>query len=232
MGCITSRNHDRARRVLIEAMDDAGTQRPADRRKPADATKPMQQRRNQSAGISARAWMNDDSCWLIDDGDVVIFVNQIERNIFGLDACGKGGRNINDNRRALLHLVRRLHRGAVNEHASFVHKFLDAGAADLGEFQREKTIEAGTRLLGRNNKLDSLRHRVLSWFLLSHARWWAAPQARTSPTLQHALYCPAAVGATADMGAIGAEPRKPRHQRNAPVSISATLVSCMRETLL
>src|SRR5580693_4638814 len=176
--------------------------------------------------------MNDDSCWLIDDGKVVIFVNQIERNIFSLDSCGKRGRNINDNRRTLLHLVRGLHRGTVNEHASFVHKFLDAGTADLGEFQGEKTIETDTGLLGRDDKLDSLRNRALSWLLISHARWWAAPQARTSPTLQHALYCPAAVGATVDMGAIGAEPRKPRHQRNAPVRISATLVSCMRETLL
>jgi hypothetical protein len=42
MGCIISRNHDRARRFLIEAVDDAGAQRPTDRRKPADAAKSMQ----------------------------------------------------------------------------------------------------------------------------------------------------------------------------------------------
>ena len=114
--------------------------------------------------------MNDDSRRFIDDSDVVIFVDQIERNILSLDSCRKGGRNIYDNRRALLDLVRGLHRGAVDEDASFVHEFLDAGAADLGEFQGEKTIEAGASLLGRDDKLDSLGHQVLSWLLVSHAR--------------------------------------------------------------
>jgi hypothetical protein len=47
---------------------------------------------------------------------------------------------------------------------------LDAGAADLGEFHGEKAIEAGAGLLGRDDKLNSLGHRVLRWLLVSHAR--------------------------------------------------------------
>jgi hypothetical protein len=47
---------------------------------------------------------------------------------------------------------------------------LDAGAAYLREFQGEETIEAGASLLGANDKLESLGHRVLIWLLVSHAR--------------------------------------------------------------
>src|SRR5579864_2801334 len=41
MGRVISCNHDRARRVLVEAMNDPRAQWPADRRKPVDAAKPM-----------------------------------------------------------------------------------------------------------------------------------------------------------------------------------------------
>ena len=63
---------------------------------PLDAAKAMQQRRDQRAGVCARAGMDDHSGWLIDDGDVFVFVENIQRNIFRFDARRAGGRNFDD----------------------------------------------------------------------------------------------------------------------------------------
>jgi|SRR6516162_5637103 len=119
--------------------------------------------------------MDNHSSRLVDDRDVFILVNQTQQDIFRVDACRRGGRNIYNDHRALLDLVRGLHRGTVDEDSSLVHKFLDAGAAYLGEFQGEKTIEARASLLGWDDKFNSLGHRVFSCLSVGHPRYWVLP---------------------------------------------------------
>src|ERR1700735_3912280 len=101
-------------------MHDARPERPANCGQTLTSAQPVQQRGNESAGVSARAWMHDHSRWFIYDSDVLVFVNDIERNIFRFHAGKRGRWNIYGNSFAGFKTMRGLLRKTIPEHSRVV----------------------------------------------------------------------------------------------------------------
>ena len=85
MGDVVAGDENQAAGFLVETMHDAGTRLAADLRKLGEA---VQQRVDQRAAIAvvvggARSGVHHHAGRLVDDGEVVVLVDDIERNIFG-----------------------------------------------------------------------------------------------------------------------------------------------------
>jgi len=128
-------------------MHDARSQRTPDCREPT-VTETIQERGDQRASVRSCAWMNDHSRRLVHYGDVSIFVQKRQRNIFWLDARQRRRRDLHRDLLAGFHMMRRLFRNAAHEDSAFVNERLYVSAAHVRKLCGEKTIEAlpGLRL--------------------------------------------------------------------------------------
>lgn len=68
-------------RVLVDSMDDSGASFSADAGQVASEM--MQERVDQRAGRCPGGRVDDHSCGLVDDGNVSVFVDYLERNVLG-----------------------------------------------------------------------------------------------------------------------------------------------------
>ncbi len=83
---ISPGNDERAAGFTIEAMDDAGTQIAIHRRQRAEV---MEQRVDEGAAAMPRPGVDHHACGLIDHDDVGVFIQDFERQIFGLGFEGR-----------------------------------------------------------------------------------------------------------------------------------------------
>ena len=85
VGAVVLRRHQEPGRILVEPVHDA---RALDAADPGQARAAMgDQRIHQRAGLMARGRMHHEAPWLVDDDDVVILIDDIERDIL---AAGLG----------------------------------------------------------------------------------------------------------------------------------------------
>ena len=84
MGCVVFGDDKTAARLLVEAMNDAGTLFPAD---PRQGRAVIQERVDQSVFAMTGARMNNKSRRLINDDQVIIFEENLKRDLLwkGLD---------------------------------------------------------------------------------------------------------------------------------------------------
>ena len=116
MRFVRARNYQRARCAFIETMHDSRPLRPADRGESAEA---IEQRADERARGFARAWMNGDARGLVDHGEIVVFVENIERHCFGDDVGAFGLRDFDFDLFAGLDAMRGLGDYAVDADAAF-----------------------------------------------------------------------------------------------------------------
>ena len=82
VGAVVLRHHHQAGGVLVEPVHDAGTADAADAGKAGAAM--GDQRIHQRAGLVAGGRMHDQALRLVDDDDVVVLEDDIERDILAL----------------------------------------------------------------------------------------------------------------------------------------------------
>ena len=115
-------------------MDDAGPQVAADR---GELREMMQQGIDQRSAIArvvgrSRAGMHHHACGLVDDGEVVVFVNDVERNFFRHGAQRLSVRWPGDRNLLIAFQSQRGFRGGiVHQHFAFRDELLHARAADF-----------------------------------------------------------------------------------------------------
>ena len=119
---------------LVETMDDAGAHLAANTR---ELREMMQECVNQSAAITgvfgrSGPGMNHHAGRLVDDGEVVVFVDDVEWNLFG-DGAQRStlGRTQDGNAFVAPKLERRFGGSTVQENLFIADQFLHAGSADF-----------------------------------------------------------------------------------------------------
>jgi len=152
MDVVGARDHDRAGGLLVEAVHDSRTQRSADGRQSRDSAEAMQQRGDHRAAGHARARMDDHAGRLVDDGDILVFVENVERNGFRLDTRSQFVWELDGNGFTGLDMMRRLARRSVNLYAAFVHQRFNARAAQRGELRDEEHVESLGGVFGGDNE--------------------------------------------------------------------------------
>ncbi len=145
MGDVVSGDENQAAGFLVEPVHDAGTGLAADLGKLSEM---VQQGVDQRATIAvvvgrARPGVHHHAGRLVDDGEVVVLVNDVERNVFGHGAQRRRhGIAEDSDGLAALELQRRLGRLAVDQRLLFFQQQLHAGAAGVGELRGEELVEA------------------------------------------------------------------------------------------
>ena len=145
VGDVVAGDEDQPAGLLVEAMHDAGARLAADLRKLGEA---VQQRVNQRAAIAivvgrARAGVHHHAGRLIDDGEVVVFVDDVERNIFGHGAQRRRRGVAHDGDGfAAFELERCFRWLAIDQRLLFLQQQLYAGATGVGDLRDEVLVEA------------------------------------------------------------------------------------------
>src|ERR1019366_10438446 len=85
MGEIVLRDDDQAAGFFVETVNDAGPKVSADFREGLEAMKQSVHQRAAIASVFRRAGasMHHHACGLYDDGEVLVLIDHIERNVFG-----------------------------------------------------------------------------------------------------------------------------------------------------
>ena len=147
--------------------------------------------------------MDDHAGGFVDDGDVFVLVENIERDGFGFDAGRQLLGDLDGHDFVRLDAMRGLARDSVNLHAAFVHERLNARAAQRRELRDEEEVESLAGVFGSDDEFHVCRGYY------DYER-------------------PAAARAVV-AGGIGAAAPWPRSQRKAPVTISAALTTCISD---
>src|SRR5262249_37723924 len=142
---------DQATGGFVETMNDAGPKFAADLGKMAET---VQQRVDQRATIAfvirgTGTSVHHHAGGLVDDGEVVVFIDNVKRNIFGgcAERRWRSGTE-NFNLLAAAQAQRRLGSFFVNQDHGLFDKLLHAGAADFGQAADEELIEPASRVVG------------------------------------------------------------------------------------
>lgn len=138
-------------------MDDSGTQFPTNGRKFAARAKFVQQGVDHSSGFHARAGMNDHARGLVDDDEVLIGVEDFERDGFGLRVHRRWRRNFDCDGIAGFDTMGALGWRAIHAGVTVIEQRLDAGAAEVGKMRGQETIEPLAGFFGGNDELDGAR---------------------------------------------------------------------------
>src|SRR5712672_4464650 len=140
-------------------MHDARTKRiPALRQRLSTAKQCVHQR----AGGIAGACMYGHSGWLVDGHDVLVFVENIERNGFGFSAQRRARPDFDGDVLAASYAMRALGRASIDEHQSGRDEFLYARAADAIEAGSDALIEAFAGLIFGNDEFVVRRFVALA----------------------------------------------------------------------
>jgi hypothetical protein len=85
---------------------------------------------------------------LVEDEEVVVLVQDRERQVLGDEAGGLGGRELELDALAALEPPRRLRGATLDLDAPVRHEALDAGAGEIRREPRQRDVEAGAGELG------------------------------------------------------------------------------------
>ena len=107
MGVVVLGDEHHAARVLVEAMDDAGAELAADA---AQVVHVKEQRVDERLVGVAGGGMDDQAGGLVDHDDVVVLVEDREREVLRLDGRRSGGGDVDLDRLAGFDALRRLSR--------------------------------------------------------------------------------------------------------------------------
>ena len=139
VGGVVFGDEDDAGGFLVEAMNDAGAKGVAGlRERLAAAEEGVDER----AGGVAGAGVDGHAGGLVDGDDVVVFVENVERNGFGFGAERRARLRIDGDFFAAVEAVRAFGGLAVDEDEAAVDEFFHAGAAEIGTVGGDDAVEA------------------------------------------------------------------------------------------
>ena len=145
MGAVVFGDEDEAAGVFVEAMDDAGAEIAAD---VGEFGEVEEERVDEGAAIAgvvggASSGVNHHAGGLVDDGEVLVFVEDVEGDVLGdgVKGCGLGGAFDLDGF-ATVEFLFGLGRVAVDADLAGFDEELDTGAANVGKGLGEVEVEA------------------------------------------------------------------------------------------
>ena len=163
VGGVVFRHQDDARGAFVQAMHDAGAKGVTALRERLPAAK--QRIHQRAAGITS-AGVYGHSRWLVDGQDVVIFVENIERDGLGLGAQRRARPDLNGDVFAASEAMRALGWAGIDEHEALDDELLHASSADVLEAGSDALIEAFAGLIFGNDEFmergfAALAHREI-----------------------------------------------------------------------
>jgi hypothetical protein len=150
-----SRHNQHARRAAIQAMYDTGTKWTA-----GQAGEAMQQRVHQRAPRVSRSCVHHHPRRLVHDDDVIILIENVERNVLGLGRERGALQNFDFNFFASGHAMRGACRAIRDAHARFTNQFLNTRAAEIGKLRGEVDVEALPSVACARGECADLRRDV------------------------------------------------------------------------
>ena len=141
----------RAARVFVQPMNDAGPQRVTALRKRLAAA---EKRVDERAARVPCSGVNGHTGGLVDDDEVVVFVEDVERDGFSFSFERCAWFRLNGDALAATEFLARLGRLAIDENEAGIDEFLDAGAGKFGTMRGDKAVEARAGIGGRGEEFD------------------------------------------------------------------------------
>jgi len=152
VGGVVFGDEDNAGGFFVEAVDDAGAEYVAAL---GERLAAAQECVDHGAGMVAGSRVDNHACGLVDGEDVVVFIQEVERDAFGL-GLDRGARlDFDGDTFAAVEAVRGFGRFAVEQDVGFIDEFLNAGAAEVGAMRSDDAVEALTGVVGRNDEVVS-----------------------------------------------------------------------------
>jgi hypothetical protein len=145
MGAVVFGYEDEAAGELVEAMDDAGAKIAADVREFGEVEEECVDEGAAVAGVvgGAGSGVDHHSSGLVDDGEVLVFVEDVEGDVLGDGVEGRGlGRAFDLDGFATVEFLFGLGRIAIDADLACFDEELDAGSGDVREGLGEVEIEA------------------------------------------------------------------------------------------
>lgn len=121
---VGSRDHEHAGRAAIQTMHDSRTQSSA-----RQCRQTMEQSVHQGSSRVARAGVNHHASGFVHDYEVIVLVENVKREILGLDCERRPLQNFDFNLFAYFNAMRRTRRAMSHSHSRFSNQFLYARAA-------------------------------------------------------------------------------------------------------
>ena len=147
VGAIVLRHHHETGRVLVEPVHDPGPPLAADPRKAVAAMR--NQRIDQRSGPVAGRGMNDEIAGFVDDDDVLVLVNDVERDGLGRRLGRLGRRNVEpDGGAAIDAVVRIADRLPVDRNGAGLDQDFEPGPRQSGDMAGKHAVEPLAGFLG------------------------------------------------------------------------------------
>ncbi len=148
-------HHQEAGRFLVEPVHDAGPPHPADARQARAAM--GDQRIDQRAGLVSGGGMHDQAFGLVDDDDVVILVDDIERDILARRLGGDRFRHVDCDRIAGGDMISGVaDGGAFDGDGTCEDQRFQPRARQLRNAHREHAVEPDRSLVAGDDDLEPL----------------------------------------------------------------------------
>ena len=155
MRAVVLRHHHQARRVLVEPVHDAGAPNPADAGKAGAAM--GDQRVYQRAGLVAGGGMHDQALRLVDDDNVLVLKDDIERDILALGLRRDGLGDVDCDRIAFADMISGVaDGGAPGGDGTGEDQRLQPRARQFRAQHREHAVEPGRSLVAADGDLQLL----------------------------------------------------------------------------
>jgi hypothetical protein len=145
MGAVVFSNEDEAARLFVKAMDDARTEIAAGG---GEFVEVEEERIDEGAAVAfviagTGSGVDHHAGWLVDDGEIFVFVEDVERDVFG---CGMERRRLRRafdlNGLAAVELLFGLGGVTINADLASFDQELDSGSGDIREGLGQVLIEA------------------------------------------------------------------------------------------
>ncbi len=174
-GGVVLGDDEAARRLLVEAVDDARPENAADAREPRDV---VQERVDQGPPGVPGGRMDHEPGRLVEDEQVAVLVEDGERQVLGLGNGGRGWWHRDLDALPALEPERRAARPSVDEHPSGLEQRLDARPAERGKARRDRPVEtlASERWPG-DEPVHLARGRLAPLWTGAHASGGVYPRA-------------------------------------------------------
>lgn len=140
LGGLRLRHHDAATGIFVEAMDDPRAFYPADPGQFSLAV--VEEGIDEGAVWGAGGGMDHESASLVDHQEVIIFEDDLERDVLGQDFGGLGFGEIDGDEISFTHRGPRARRGSVEKDMTRLDEGLDPGTREIAQFTRQIEIEA------------------------------------------------------------------------------------------
>ncbi len=150
VGAVVFGDENHAGSFLVQAVDDAGTQWISGLRKRLAAP---EERVDERAGDYTGAGMHGHAGGFVDGDDVVVFVENLERNRFGFGADGRALDDFESDFFAAVKMERAFLGGVAIDLDEAGHdQFLDASSAELGALGGDEAVETRAGIGGGGEK--------------------------------------------------------------------------------